>query len=422
MRRFSRRVLGDGGGLSRKFAWGLLDQLAWSATNFGLSLFGGRFLGVSGLGVITIGFSAYLIVLGFHRSLLSEPLIIVTAEHTEEARRQATKASISATVGLGLVSAGILAVLGLWIGGPIGRGLLLFAPWLLPALLQDLWRMIFFRDERGRAATANDAVWLVTMSLCLLVSQSFRADWAIVACWGMGAMTSTIVGFAQLRAWGGSPKTAWTWVIKEAWPVGRWFAAESTVYTIATQLVVFLLAGLLGAAAVGGLRSVQVIFAPLSVLGPAAALPGLPLVRKAVSESHSAARRLALMLSAVVVLLTLMYLLACLINREALLTAVFGPNFARYGGLIWPIGIHQLVAAAAGGYYLLLKAYRGGKWILLSLSLSSFVTLALLVSVSRRFGIVGGAWTIALGAAVGTVSIIAFAFMVPRTRQADEVQ
>jgi O-antigen/teichoic acid export membrane protein len=406
-------------GLTRRFAWGLLDQLASSGTNFGLSLVGGRLLGVSGLGVITIGFSAYLIVLGFQRSLLSDPFIVVSSEYTSEERRRGTKGSITATVGLGLVAAAIIAVLGLWIGGAIGRGLLIFAPWLVPALIQDLWRMLLFRDERGGAATANDAVWLTTMSGCLLISRGFHADWVLVSCWGLGAMASTIFGFAQLRAWGAPPKSAWKWMITDAWPVGRWFAAGGIVYTIASQLVVFLLAGLLGAAAVGGLRSVQVIFAPLSVLGPAAALPGLPMIRKAVGESHAKARTLALRLSTTLLLLTSAYLLACWVNRALLLTAVFGPEFARYGGLIWPIGVHQLVTAAAGGYDLLLKAHRGGKRILLSLSLSSLVTLALLGYLSLRFGILGGAWAIALGASIGTASIIAFASRVDRIGQAE---
>jgi O-antigen/teichoic acid export membrane protein len=286
----------------------------------------------------------------------------------------------------------------------------------MPALLQDLWRTLLFRDDRGAAATANDAVWLITMSAGLAMSYGSGDAWMIVACWGVGAMVSAIVGFMQIRIWGAHPRTSWQWMIRDAWPVGRWFVAESMLYTIASQLVVFLLAGMLGAPAVGGLRAVQVIFVPLSLLGPAASLPGLPLMRKAVGESLAAARTLALKLSTVLCLLTLAYLLVCSINRGPLLTAVFGPDFAEYDGLIWPLGVHQLVTAAAGGYYLLLKAHREGKWILLSLSLSSVVTLASAAYLSLRIGILGGAWGIALGASIGTASIIASASRIDRDR------
>jgi O-antigen/teichoic acid export membrane protein len=404
--------------LRGKFTWGLLDQLVSSATNFGLSLVAGRLLGVSGLGVIAIGFSAYLIVLGFHRALVSEPLIVASITNPE-VRRRATRSSISATAGLGLASASIVALVGLWIGGPIGRGLLIFAPWLFPALLQDLWRMLLFRDDRGGAATANDAVWLVTMAALLATSHGFRADWTVVACWGLGATASAILGFAQLRVWVAHPRTSRDWLIREAWPVGRWFAAESSVYTAASQVVVFLLAGLIGTAAAGGLRSVQVIFAPLSLLGPATALPGLPLMRKAIRESHGTARKLALKLSIVLFLLTAGYLVASSVNEGGLLAAVFGDDFFRYRDLILPVGVHQLVLAAGGGYYLLLKAHRGGKWILLSRTLSSLVTVPLVASMSLRFGILGGAWAIALGASIGTASIIAFASRADRIGRAE---
>ena len=84
-------------GLKSVFAWGLLDQLLRSATNFGLSLFAGRLLGVSGLGVIAIGFSAYLIVLSFHRALVSEPLIIVSSVREPDVRGGKTRSSITAT-------------------------------------------------------------------------------------------------------------------------------------------------------------------------------------------------------------------------------------------------------------------------------------------------------------------------------------
>jgi O-antigen/teichoic acid export membrane protein len=413
--------LPPGRGLKRVFAWGLLDQLLRSATNFGLSLFAGRLLGVSGLGVIAIGFSMYLIVLSFHRALVSEPLIIVSSVQEPDVRGGKTRSSITATVGLGLAAGSFVAVAGLWIGGDIGRGLVIFAPWIAPALLQDLWRMLLFRDDRGRAAAANDGVWLATMSLCLAFSLGFRADWIVAACWGAGALASTIVGYVQLRPRGSHLRVSWEWLTQDAWPVGRWFVAENCVYTVASQAAVFLLAGLIGAAAVGGLRSAEVMFAPLSLLGPAIALPGLPLIRKAVEESYAEARTLAFRLSVVLVALTSIYLLASSIGQGALFTFVFGDEFAAYRGLIWPVGVNQLMTAAAAGYILLLKAHRRGKPILLARTLTSVVALVLLAPLSLRFGIMGGAWAIALGAGIGTASIIAFSSKIPRTARAEGV-
>ena len=49
----------------RKVAWGFGDQFFSSLTNFGLTIIAGRSLGPEALGVISIGFSAYVIDLVF---------------------------------------------------------------------------------------------------------------------------------------------------------------------------------------------------------------------------------------------------------------------------------------------------------------------------------------------------------------------
>jgi hypothetical protein len=139
-------------------------------------------------------------------------------------------------------------------------------------------------------------------------------------------------------------------------------------------------------------------------------------MKKAVGESSAAARTLALKVSVALFLLTSVYLVASSIDRDALLSAVFGEEFTKYGELFWPVGVHQLVTALAGGYYLLLKAHRGGKLILVSLTLSTVATFSSLVFLSLQFGIVGGAWAMTLGASIGTTSIIAFALRVDRAK------
>ena len=60
---------------SRTFAWGFVAQSLSSATSLSLTLMSGRLLGPGGLGVIFIGFSSYLVVLGLLRALVVDPMI-----------------------------------------------------------------------------------------------------------------------------------------------------------------------------------------------------------------------------------------------------------------------------------------------------------------------------------------------------------
>lgn len=404
-------------GLRSRIAWGLVDQGASSVTNFGLSVLAARLLGPSGLGVVAIGFSAYLIILGFERALLAEPAVIVSSAKSQAARDGINRSVVAATVMFGCLGALALLSVGFSVGGRIGRGLILFAPWLMPALLQDLWRMLLFRDGRGFAAASNDGFWLIGMLLGLPLAWNVRTDWAIVAWWGLGATCGAIGGFIQLRTRGESPRDAWLWAKREAWPLGRWFAAEGAVYTAATQFVVFVVGGLLGTQAVGGLRSVQILFAPFALLGPAIALPGLPSIAGALQRSTEGAWRLALKLTAVLAVLAVGYLLASLAAGERLLSVLLGRNFVRYGQLISPLGVQQVLYASSSGFFLLLKAARRGRALLFYRSVVSLSTIVAVIVLAVPFRLLGAAWGLTSGTAIGSLLLLMLCW--PRRREDD---
>lgn len=393
-------------GFRTRIAWGVVDQGLSSATNFALSLFAARLLGASGLGTIAIGFSAYLVTLGFQRSLFAEPAVIASSAESDTERDRVTRSVVGASIVFACLTAVALAVVGLVVGGRVGRGLLIFAPWVLPALIQDLWRMLLFRDGRGFAAACTDGVWLAGMLMALPAAWNLRADWAMSGCWGVGATFGAAVGFFQLRTRTAAPRTAWAWATAEAWPVGRWFAAEGAVYTAASQFVIFFVAGLLGAQAVGGLRSVQVLFAPFALLGPAFALPGLPLITRALQRSPRAAWKMALKLSTLLAVLAFGYLLASLVAGEHMLSAILGPDFARYSSLIWPLGTQQVLAATSSGFFILLKAARRGKALLVYRTIVSLSTVAAVIALTVPFRLLGAAWGVASATAIGSVILI----------------
>jgi O-antigen/teichoic acid export membrane protein len=396
--------------LSRRLVWGLIDQGASSATNFGLSLLAGRLLGASGLGVITVGFSAYLAVLVFHRALLSEPLVITSSTADADDQAHSSGAGISGTVVLGIAAAVGIGLIGFFLKGPIGRGLVLFAPWILPALLQDLWRLLLFRDGRGAAAAANDGLWLLGMLLALPVVWAVRADWVITASWGFGAAVSALVGFAQVHSRPVHLIDSWAWMRRDVWPFARWLGAEAGVYTVAAQLLVFALAGLVGTTAVGGLRSIQVIFAPLSLLGPAIGMPALPAITRLHRVSVRSARRAAAKISVLLLILTTMYLVGTGLRGQTFLSFVFGKRFAGYRDLIWPVGATQLLGAINSGFYLFLKASRRGKSVLLSRTFTAVATLSFATGLSIPYHIAGAAWGMCLGMAVGSATTIVLAY------------
>jgi O-antigen/teichoic acid export membrane protein len=400
--------------------WGLVDQVFSSATNFVLALLAGRWFGPHELGVVAIGFSAYLLVLGFQRALVVDPSIVSSAGLSSDDRRAAIAPALTIVLTFATGAAVALTIVGWTIGGAAGRGLLLFSPWIVPALVQDGWRFILFRDRLGRGAALNDGVWAAAMLVTLPIARSIGGLWAVVGCWGIGATAGCLLGFAQTKSRPVEIRNAVRWWREHAWGLGRWLMLESIVFAVGTHAVIFVLAGLLGARDVGGFRAAMSLFAPMTLLGPALALPGLPAISRALATSYEAARRRAATVSVAAALGAAVYVAAVGAGGGRLLGFVFGRSFSDFGPLLFPIAATQVVGGAVIGFYLLLKAQRRGRtMVMIGIVTAAASVLGAAVGAVTS-GILGAAWGLAIAGACGASVTIAWALRVPVERTMDD--
>ena len=399
----------------RGFGWGVIDQAFASMTSLALSIVGAQLLGPAGLGVVAIGFSAYLLAVNLLRTILTEPSVVRSTPMDEADRVVASRASLTFALVLGCASAGFFGVLGWALTGPIGEGLLLFAPWLLPALVNELCRALLFRDGRGRGAALNEGFWLATMLAAIPLAVVADARWAVVATWGIGATAAAALGIAQLRLVPLGLRAGLGWWRRESWPLGRWFAGAGMIMAVSGQAVILSLAALLGPAAVGGLRAAQTLFAPLTLLGTAAALPGLPALTRSLSVSLRAAKALAARMGGVIAALALGYLVVAGAVREPLLGALFGDEFRTYDWLIVPVGAQQLLLAVGLGFLLLLKANGQGRDLVWVRTISATATLAVTFALASSNGLEGAAWGLAVGTGL-TSALLAWRALLPSSR------
>jgi O-antigen/teichoic acid export membrane protein len=407
--------------LSGRVAWGLADQLLSSATNFGLVILAARLLGPARLGVVSVVFAASVLILAVHRALVSEPLVVAAASLDAARWQLMSRRSVSATLFFGVPVAACMAAFDPLVGGTFGRGLGLFAPWIVPALLQDLWRFILFRDGRGAAATSNDAAWALGMALAIPVAWSLRTSWGVVAAWGAGASAGALLGFIQTKARPQGAGTSWKWWRAEAWPLGRWLGMDRVVASAGAQGTILIIAGLLNASDVGGFRAVLSVFAPVSLLGPAIGIPGLPAMSAALDRSRAHAERLAVRLSGFLILMTGAYLVLVGSLKGTLLSVLYGPSFRAFEGLIYPIATAQLLIGASMGFILLMKAARQGPSLTLADTVGAAALFLAVWLLSRSNGLTGAAWGQAIGAGVTTALIIASCILVKRGSFGGEV-
>ena len=113
---------------SKRYAWGFGAQALSSSVSLALTLLAGRVLGPSGLGVVFIGFAMYTLVVSLQRSLISTPLVSDSSALPQAERAEAASSGLTVMLIWAAASALAAAAVGWAIGGPIGEGLLMFAP------------------------------------------------------------------------------------------------------------------------------------------------------------------------------------------------------------------------------------------------------------------------------------------------------
>jgi O-antigen/teichoic acid export membrane protein len=320
-----------------------------------------------------------------------------------------TRNALTVLIATGVAATAVVLFIGIVVGGPIGRGLLLFSPWLLASIVQDFWRAILFRDGRAGAAAGNTSLRLVWMAALTPVALATKSDFVVAAAWGGGFVLAGIVGFVQTRLVAASVRPAFRWWRADAWPFGRWLIAQESVFSIASYAIIFFLIAVLGAYAVGGFRAAETVFAPLSLLAPAIALPGLPAIAHAYGRGYGAARQLAVRLTFATILLTLLYFAAMLVVGNTLLVRLYGEKFDPFSDLIVPIGSWQIFTAAALGFTLLLSAAQRGRALLVAGVITSLSQLVLMTGLAWAYGLNGAAWGLAAGTAIGAAATIFFA-------------
>ena len=403
---------------ARGFAWGFVSQGFSSATNFVLTLLAARALGASGLGVVAVAFSSYLVALGFQRAFITDPLIANATTLGGKHRASATRNALTLSMAAGGSSALLVALAGVALSGPIGHGLLIVAVWIPVLVVQDFWRVVLFRDGRGRAAAFNDFVWLGAMVAAIPVAWSFRDEWAIIAAWGFGALVAASVGWVQCGTRPGRVRLAVHWWRAAAWRLARWLGATTVAHAVTTYATVFALAALLGSAGYGGLRAVITVFAPLTLVGAAIALPGLPALSRALASSEREALRLAATLGVAAIVLTAGYVLSMYLTDGRIVPAIFGSSFGEFSDLVLPIGIGQIAAAGAVGFILLLTAQQRGSAVFVSTTVGTTASLVLASALASSQGEVGAAWGLSLGSVIGLMVTAALAGGVATARPA----
>src|ERR1044072_8657659 len=100
-------------------------------------------------------------------------------------------------------------------------------------------------------------------------------------------------------------------------------AMENVMLAVGTEVTIIILAGLLTRSELGGMRAVQVLFVPMSLVGEAFQYPGIPIMTRALASTLAEARRWAWRFGLGAVALIALYLAVLVPFRDEALARVF---------------------------------------------------------------------------------------------------
>ena len=266
-------------GISRLRHWGLksslalLDQGLFSGSGFLVNLLLARWLGPASYGAFAVAFAVFLFISGFHNVLLLEPLAVMGPG------RHSTflPAYFQAQLAVHFVLVGALAVVGL-IGGTVFwriepdsplTGAIFGSAFVLPVLLL-LWlvRRMCYVLERPSVAAAGSAVYLLLVVGGL--SALRKAYWIspFFSAFLLMGVASLIASGALLASLGlykhsqTQSVLSWRTVLLENWSYGRWLVGSAILYSVSSQMQMFLVAGVLGLSTAGVSSGHAVAFTP----------------------------------------------------------------------------------------------------------------------------------------------------------------
>lgn len=397
------------GGGSRKVVLTFLDQGVSSGSNFLLAALVGRLLDFSGLGAYTLVLTVWFAVLGVHRAIVAEPIVIGTKSGQVDERllQKASSAELMLGLALGIAVAfgGLVAAL---LDKPvIARTLVVLAVVLVPLLLQDLWRFMAFFEGRPDKALANDALFAVVQIglTAVLIGMGRESTPLFVAAWGIGALAGAVYGFRQFHV---RPRLLPGWrQIGEHWGFSRWMLADFGTNFAVDNVYPLMVLGLLGEVRYGVLSAATRLMGPVAVILQSGGNLGVPGASRALREQGAAGlQRFSRKLSTGIGVCLAAYSAVVFVAGGWMLRTVFNkPDAVGYDTLMRCVAAGYVIWSFSFGSGIALRVIQQTRRLWTTRLVISACSFAAAVVLIKRYALDGAGYTAVITAVVGVVAV-----------------
>lgn len=346
-----------------KAGFSILDQGLISASNFGLSVALARILPADQYGAFALSFTVFLVISGFHNSLLVEPMSVLgPARHLSDLVDYLRKTVwVHFAVMLALAAAGVIGGL-FFLSGMLGPSLISMSIASPLILLFWLVRRAHYLETRPGLAAGSSALYCATLSIVTLALWRTGLLSAVTAFMALGAAGIVASLFSMLRLglgfWPGiAAARSSRPVFRENWDFGKWIIPSAVFFPMLAQAQIFFTGGFLGLAAAGALRALQNPILPVVQVITALSTMAIPLLsRDFVTAGVNKVYRRGIAYAGLMTSIALLYEVVVLLTGNYWDRLLYSGRYFQYDGLMPILGIMPIAIAISTGSAVILRA------------------------------------------------------------------
>jgi O-antigen/teichoic acid export membrane protein len=372
-----------------RFGITLADQIVSSASNLLVVLAVARISGIAEFGAFSLAFLVYQMALGLMRAGAGDVLLIRSA--TVESLDQDPHRALSFVLVFAVPVAAATGIAGLLADGAFGKLLTMVAIVLVPVLLEDCYRYVFFARSSPRNAIVIDTVWLLTQLTGFVLAAAGtlpETTAGLMLIWGASAGLACLCGAALAKVLPGLNGVAWVRAARHR-VVGL---MTDFMLLSGTTYVGFGLIPLVGSlSTVAALRGALLLFNPLLAFLTSIRVIALPTLTRRLAEGPWSYRGFALRLSAALSGLAIVYASIILLLPDSVGIQLLGNSWHSVNAILLPVSLAYLAGAVSYPAMEGLRALGNARRLIATRAAGAVLMVVGLIAGSALSGAMGGA-------------------------------
>ena len=411
---------------SRLKGWGvksglaILDQGVYSGSNFIFNILLARWLSADNYGAFSLAFAIYLFSTSFHNAMILEPISVFgTAKYSENIRGYLSSQFIihiivTGVLGLSVSLIGYILLYFSLVDSFLSHAIIGAGFFLPLMLLMWLARRVFY--------ILSQPGWSLLLScfysICLLGGVYYLHSIKPVSpiAWfgimGLSSLAGLIVLFKlDVSNFRSEANKEWGWkkMLAEQWVFGKWIMLAAFFNFAATQIQIFIIAGVLGLNAAGAFSALQNFMLPMMQILTAISALALPTIAFAFGQKkYTEMRRRSFAVAGMLFFISVFYVTFLYFFAMPLEDLLYDGKYKEYIALIPVFGTIPMITAVCTGFSLVVRSLQRPVYhaiLTFGMALAGVFSGLLLISF---FGIAGAMGSLAVSAIISLLINLLF--------------